>query len=145
MTTISELYAPHHRRCDEEFASAEAAAAEGQWDKATEATTRFCAMLEAHLGSEEGTLFPAFEGATGMVGGPTAMMRMEHQQMRGLLGQLEHACAGKDADAFAGAAETMLILMQQHNMKEENILYPMCDNAVTGAEVLEAIRTQLAK
>ncbi|TRZ68118.1 MAG: hemerythrin domain-containing protein, partial [Rhodocyclaceae bacterium] len=27
-------------------------------------------------------------------------------------------------------AETLLILMQQHNMKEENILYPMCDQAL---------------
>jgi hemerythrin-like domain-containing protein len=37
------------------------------------------------------------------------------------------ALAQRDGDEFAGEAETLLILMQQHNMKEENILYPMCD------------------
>ncbi len=57
-------------------------------------------------------------------------MRLEHAQMRPLLAQLEAACAARDGDGYAGAAETLLILMQQHNMKEENILYPMCDQAL---------------
>ena len=60
-------------------------------------------------------------------------MRFEHEQMRPLLAQLGDACAARDGEAYAGAAETLLILMQQHNMKEENILYPMCDQAL-GAE-----------
>jgi hemerythrin-like domain-containing protein len=58
------------------------------------------------------------------------MMRYEHEQMRSLLGQLAAACAAKDRDSYAGVAETLLMLMQQHNMKEENILYPMCDQAL---------------
>ena len=37
------------------------------------------------------------------------------------------ASARAAADEYAGNAETLLIMMQQHNMKEENILYPMCD------------------
>lgn len=77
-------------------------------------------------------LFPAFENATGMTQGPTQVMRMEHGQMRELTEQMNQALAAQDADAFAGAAETLLILMQQHNMKEENILYPMCDQALAG-------------
>jgi iron-sulfur cluster repair protein YtfE (RIC family) len=53
--------------------------------------------------------------------------------MRPLLAQLAAACAAHDGESYAGVAETLLILMQQHNMKEENILYPMCDQAL-GAE-----------
>ena len=34
-------------------------------------------------------------------------------------------------------AETLLIMTQQHNMKEENILYPMCDQHL--ADVSEAL------
>ncbi len=30
-------------------------------------------------------------------------------------------------DDYLGYAETLLIMMQQHNLKEENVLYPMCD------------------
>ena len=33
----------------------------------------------------------------------------------------------KDRDGILYVGETMLILMQQHNMKEEGILYPMAD------------------
>ena len=53
--------------------------------------------------------------------------------MRALLTELAAACAAHDREAYAGVAETLLMLMQQHNMKEENILYPMCDQAL-GAE-----------
>lgn len=144
MTTILELFEPHHRKCDEAFADAEAAASEGRWDEAKAATARFAAMLEAHLTSEEGTLFPAFEAASGMRGGPTMVMRMEHDQMRGMVKALERALAAKSTDDYLGAAETMLVLMQQHNLKEENMLYPMCDRALSDPALLEKLGKQLA-
>ena len=59
--------------------------------------------------------------------GPTRVMRAEHAQMRELLAAAGEALAAEDADDYAGNAETLLILAQQHNMKEENVLYPMCD------------------
>ena len=62
-----------------------------------------------------------------MTMGPTQVMRMEHQQMRDLLDQAQAAIMAGDAEEYMGQAETLLIMMQQHNMKEENILYPMCD------------------
>jgi len=60
-------------------------------------------------------------------------MRYEHDQMRDLLAQLAAACEAHDGEAYGGVAETLLMLMQQHNMKEENILYPMCDRALGAA------------
>jgi hemerythrin-like domain-containing protein len=75
-----------------------------------------------------------------MTGGPTQMMRFEHAQMRDLIEQMERALNGRDGSGFAGAAETLLILMQQHNMKEENILYPMCDRSLaTQADALGVV------
>lgn len=130
MSRISATMAQHHRHCDEEFAAAEEAVRRRDWSAAQGAFAAFGGDLETHLGAEESVLFPAFERSTGMAGGPTQVMRHEHRQMRGLLEQMRQALAGRDADGFAGAAETLLILMQQHNMKEENILYPMCDQAL---------------
>ena len=52
---------------------------------------------------------------------------MEHTQMRELFQDLQQALVSRDANAYAGAAETLLILMQQHNLKEEQMLYRMCD------------------
>lgn len=132
MADIRETLPPHHKHCDELFAAAEEAAQQGDWAACAAVQSRFAAELLAHLDAEEALLFPAFENATGMTQGPTQVMRMEHGQMRELTEQMNQALAAQDADAFAGAAETLLILMQQHNMKEENILYPMCDQALAG-------------
>ncbi len=143
MSPLSSLYTDHHKRCDEAFADAEAAAADERWPAAAAATERFVRMLTAHLSSEEGTLFPAFEAATGMSGGPTFVMRAEHEQMRGLLDELSSAVKAQAKDDFAGAAETLLVLMQQHNLKEENILYPMCDRALADGALALTVQAQL--
>jgi DUF438 domain-containing protein len=114
MHNIRDFMAGDHRRCDEIFADVEQAVAAGAW---SQASTAF----------EEALLFPAFEEKTGMYMGPTQVMRGEHVQMRELLDAARDAVAAKDADEYSGNAETLLIMMQQHNMKEENVLYPMCD------------------
>jgi len=36
-----------------------------------------------------------------------------------------------DKDAYLGLSETLNMLMQQHNMKEENMLYPMSDQVLS--------------
>ena len=144
MDRIVELMANDHRACDEEFAAIEQVAKRGDWAAAAAALKVFRDAMERHLGVEEKTLFPAFEAATGMTSGPTEVMRGEHRQMRDLLAQMQGAVESRDGDAFGGAAETLLILMQQHNMKEENILYPMCDNALgtsdVGASLVERLK-----
>jgi iron-sulfur cluster repair protein YtfE (RIC family) len=134
----------HHKHCDEIFADAEEACADGDWTAGGEAFALLSNQLETHFSSEEELLFPAFEAATGMTSGPTEVMRGEHRQMRDLLAQMQGALASRDGDAFGGAAETLLILMQQHNMKEENILYPMCDNALGSSDVGAALAERLS-
>lgn len=138
--SITSTLQQHHHHCDDLFAEAEGACADGNWSAGRAAFDHFCASLESHFSTEESVLFPAFEAATGMQGGPTQVMRLEHEQMRGLLVEMKYAAHSEDADRFAGAADALLILMQQHNLKEENILYPMADRAV-GADV-HAMLTQ---
>jgi len=133
MSYPTQILPAHHKHCDDLFVAAEEAAQRGDWAAAAPSFERFYAQMNAHFEAEEELLFPAFEAATGMSAGPTKMMRYEHEQMRSLLSQLAAACAARDGEGYAGAAETLLMLMQQHNMKEENILYPMCDQAL-GAE-----------
>ena len=64
--------------------------------------------------------------------GPTAVMRMEHQQMRGLLDQIGEAMDANDAQQALDIGDTLLMLIQQHNVKEENMLYPMAQNMLAG-------------
>jgi iron-sulfur cluster repair protein YtfE (RIC family) len=133
----------HHKNCDRLFALAEELAMAARWPECEEAWRHFCAEIGAHFETEEQVLFPAFEAVSGSRLGPTQMMRLEHAQMNTLLGHIGQAVAARDADGFSGAAETLLILMQQHNMKEENILYPMCDQALAGQSL--AIGEEIAK
>lgn len=139
MSTVLEFMGNDHRACDELFASAEAAVARGRWDGARERFAEFDAAMARHLAMEEEVLFPAFEARTGMRSGPTEVMRMEHAQMRDLLRAMADALATGDQARFLGLSETLNVLMQQHNLKEENMLYPMSD------QVLAAERDDLVR
>jgi hemerythrin-like domain-containing protein len=132
MTSISAFLTPDHQHCDALFATAEAAVAKGDWGAAADAWTRFHDALRHHFAMEEEVLFPTFEARTGMTQGPTQVMRMEHRQMTDLLNQLADALASQDTDSFLGDCETLLIIMQQHNMKEEQMLYHMADQVLAG-------------
>lgn len=132
MTTISDFLSSDHQLCDSLFASTEASAAKDDWGNATTGFSLFRDKLTHHFLMEENVMFPAFEARTGMTQGPTMIMRSEHEQMTDLLDQMAGAVASKDRNAYLGDADTLLVLMQQHNMKEEQMLYQMADQALVG-------------
>lgn len=133
MTTLRSYMTDDHRRCDDLFAEAEQAIGKGEADRALAAFGQFRAAMLAHFAAEENTLFPGFEAKTGMQHGPTEVMRREHEQLRGLIEAALLALQAADIEDYLGLADTLVILMQQHNLKEENMLYPMCDQHL-GAE-----------
>ncbi len=130
MSTILEFMGTDHRACDELFAAGEATVANQRWDDARGLFDRFRAAMDRHLAMEEQILFPAFEAGTGFSMGPTRVMRMEHEQMRELIQEMETAVAARNERDYLGLSETLNMLMQQHNLKEEGMLYPMCDQAL---------------
>jgi len=131
MPIISEYMLQNHRDCDELFVQVEATAGNGDWDAAARHFADFNELVERHLSMEEEVLFPAFEAETGNTEGPTVVMRMEHEQMRGLLTVLKACLDSQDQEQFLGLTETLMMLTQQHNMKEEQMLYPMADRALS--------------
>ncbi|TVO68544.1 hemerythrin domain-containing protein [Sedimenticola selenatireducens] len=132
MTTITETMARDHRHCDEFFAEAEELISQGDWEQGRAKFNEFRDATENHFSMEEGILFPKFEQRTGQTMGPTQMMRMEHTQMRQLLADMEAAVTHEDDERYLGLSETMMMVMQQHNMKEEQMLYPMTDQVFAG-------------
>jgi iron-sulfur cluster repair protein YtfE (RIC family) len=130
MSGISTAMTRDHRDCDELFAAAETAVTIGDWPRATRAFESFRGAMERHFRMEEESLFPAFESHTGMTAGPTEVMRTEHAEMRELFDRIAGGLAARDADEFLGLAETLNLLVQQHNMKEEQVLYAMLDAAL---------------
>jgi hemerythrin-like domain-containing protein len=143
--SISQFMTQEHRDCDTEFAEAEQAAANGEWEKAEEKFMKFANDTLRHFKREEEELFPAFETQTGNTEGPTMVMRYEHEQVKGLIGKLAGAIEAKDKDAYLSLCESMMILLQQHNMKEEQMLYAMCERIlpeetkVTTLEKMKAV------
>ncbi len=130
MGTINDYMSRHHKDCDGVFARAEQMAGESDWAGLQREGGLFLREMERHIGMEEDVLFPAFVDRTGMADGPVETMRMEHEQMRGMFEQMRAAIEAKDAEQYLGVGETLLVLLQQHNMKEENILYPMLDESL---------------
>jgi hemerythrin-like domain-containing protein len=105
----------------------------GDTDASNQAWREFDDGMRRHFAMEEDILFPAFDARSGMGGGgPTAMMRMEHQQMRGLLDQIGIAMNSDDTEKALDLGDTLLMVIQQHNVKEEGMLYPMAENMLAG-------------
>ena len=138
MQVISQYMQQNHRECDEQFVHAETSASDGNWADAASHFNNFNKLLERHLNMEEQVLFPAFETETGHTQGPTAVMRMEHEQIRGLITELKTSLESKDSQRFLGLTESLMMLIQQHNMKEEQMLYPMTDQALSDAAAVLA-------
>lgn len=128
--SIRTTFTEDHHRCDELWADVERAADSGNRDVATRTWQLFHDAMERHFKMEEEVLFPAFESATGMHQGPTTVMRSEHVQMRQLMERMDAAAKAGDLEGLANHGDTLLMIIQQHNVKEEGMLYPMADRAL---------------
>lgn len=128
---IVDFFTEDHAACDRLYAALEEALADEEGPVPEAVFGQFERALDRHLAMEEGVLFPALEAATGQRGGPTAVMRQEHAEMRGLLAQMNGALARGDRSAAQDAGDTLMMVIQQHNVKEEGMLYPMAESALS--------------
>ncbi|MES0489811.1 MAG: hemerythrin domain-containing protein [Leptospirales bacterium] len=145
MENIAQLMSEEHKRCDDLFTEVESDVVDKNWEEGSSKYKRFMTSMVAHLASEEEILFPEFEKKTGSSHGPTSVMKMEHEQMRELMTQIQTAFAEKTYDKLAGILETLMMLLQQHNMKEEHMLYPMADEVLgeNGPEIAERLKSSI--
>ncbi|MBF0107990.1 MAG: hemerythrin domain-containing protein [Magnetococcales bacterium] len=130
--SIQEFLGADHKRCDELFSQLEQAAQANDVTQAALLFGQFRTGMDHHFGMEENIFFPAFEKSTGMTQGPTMVMRMEHRQMSGLIGQMAQAMEQNKLDGVTRVISTLVIMMRQHNIKEEQMLYPMADQYLDG-------------
>ena len=138
---VFEALAWDHDRIDAFEQGAFAARASGDVEAARALFERFVQGLFRHIGFEEHLLFPAIESAAGFPphAGPTAVMRAEHVDIRAAVQKLRDAIGDDSADAES-LRERLHAVLGPHNEKEERILYPMADRALSapGADELVA-------
>ena len=117
--------------------------AAGRYQQAKEAGTDalvhfedFADGLRRHIGWEEEHLFPLFEERTGVgQGGPTEVMRREHRRIEGLLEAMRQDLKAGSPPIPDENEDVLLDMLAQHNVKEEQVLYPSIDNLLSEDEV----------
>ena len=130
---LAGFFAQDHRDCDSRWVDVEEFLDNGDMEMAAEVWKRYEKCMRRHLEMEEDILFPAFDARSGnAVGGPTADMRMEHQKIRGMLEEIGEAIEAGQAEQALDRGDTLLMLVQRHNIKEESMLYPMAENMLAG-------------
>ncbi len=124
---IKDFMTQDHRECDNLYAPVEEAISKGDFEKALELFIPFKQAMLRHFAMEEEVLFPKMEEFLGSGEGPIYVMKMEHAQIRSILDQMGEAIEAKNQQKALGFGETFMIMTQQHNMKEEQILYTMAE------------------
>ncbi len=133
METIKEYLVKEHKLCDEELALLEKNIHSNHILEAKEAFGKFYKNTDKHFRIEEELLFLEFENITQNTMGPTNVMRMEHQNIRLQLEEIKSILEKdtldkRDLEAIKNIIENLFINLQQHNLKEEQILYNMFEN-----------------
>ncbi|MEZ5113646.1 MAG: hemerythrin domain-containing protein [Nocardioidaceae bacterium] len=124
MSTLIEALEAEHHVIDEGIERFAAAVAAGTTNQDVLAET--FALLRRHIYAEEEFLFPPLRDA-GLVM-PILVMLREHGEMWHLMEDLEAlVTSGAQAAEVTAACKTLLALLEQHNLKEEPIIYPQAD------------------
>ena len=91
--------------------------------------------LQKHIVWEEEILFPIFEKKTGMYEtGPTAVMRMEHRQIKEFLEKIHDQILKGETKPIDELEKGLIEVLTAHNLKEEDILYPWIDDSISETE-----------
>lgn len=131
---IFEFMAKDHDRLDKIFVDFRG---QKEIENARPLFHEFKTGLQRHIIWEEDILFPIFESKTGMYdAGPTAVMRMEHRQIKDYLERI-HTKVRNAEKGIEGLASGLVAVLTDHNNKEENILYPWIDQSLTEKELKE--------
>lgn len=141
MQSITDHLSFDRQRCDALFAQLAGAIDDRDAVCAQSAYTAFLRAMQRHFAMEDAILFPAYERASSSGLEVTHLMRIEHEQMRELLERIAGALHDPQLRGSAAAAADLQTLMQRHNFKEEQILYPLLDRSLQGkaGELLDRI------
>ncbi len=125
---ITDFFEQDHQKLDKLFTQFQNSKHDQRL--AIELFSQFKLGLLQHIEWEEELLFPMLEKASGLSSnaGPTAVMRIEHRQIKDYLTLIEQWLVQTNSTE---ELEIQLIdLLSSHNTKEERVLYPMSDHHI---------------
>jgi len=115
------------------------------WETLQQAVASLAREFDKHLLKEEEALFPAVEAHLGAEGGPTEVMRMEHEDLREGMWELRRLVGESEApegvyEQLGETTEALGNLLVEHTHTEHHIFFPMAEALLTDAE-----RTEMAQ
>jgi iron-sulfur cluster repair protein YtfE (RIC family) len=131
--SISAYLGWDHEQIDLIFEDARRMVDDGEAERAEDTFREGAERLGRHIRIEEEILFPLFAERTGLFG-PVHVMRGEHREIERVLGGLLAALAGGDLGRAAALHDTLREVIGVHNQKEERVLYPRTDEALSPGE-----------
>lgn len=132
---VNEALSWDHDRLDDLESRAFKARERGDFSEAKALYAVFAFGLRRHIRFEEEILFPEFESRLGLSSamGPSAVMRDEHREILECLARIERSI-GDGASAIESVRHTLHSVLGNHNLKEEHIVYPGTDKAMSPLE-----------
>ncbi len=140
--TVASVMGADHYRLHQLWREFECAVDLCQIDAVHDRLSELSLGLSRYIDIEEAVLFPLIEAQTGMGGGLTAAMRLEHREIERAIVQLNRLHLKKDCativQIFDKPVEPMAIF-RNHYRKEEAVLYPLMDRTFNHAEETELL------
>ena len=137
-----------HKSLKELFLQHQEALLDGDLARARDRLEAFECTLLHHMRDEEDLLLPVYERAGAIAGGPPVLFTGEHKRMRELLAgfkqvlsSLEQKPDGRKRGILwlLDRQATFKNLMEHHDLREANILYPTLDRVTSEAERREIL------
>lgn len=106
----------------------------GEPAEAARVFREFDRELGRHIRLEEEILFPLFEARSGVVSGPTAVLRGEHEEILRAVEVMREALEATDLERFRDGLRFFLATFPDHTAREEHLLYPTTDGMLSEPE-----------
>ena len=134
-----------HREFDELFLYHQEALLSLDIYGASEILARYKPELLTHMKQEEDLLLPLYQARAGRIpGGPVEFFLGEHKKMAAFIDEFQKALIRMRSEsgsqlkrsiiALLDRESTYKCLLEHHNLREKNILYPWLDRVTTEAE-----------
>jgi hemerythrin superfamily protein len=111
---------------------------------AGEPMDEFASALEQHMKWEEQVIFPAFARKVGRDAAPSVdTMCLQHEEFRRQIDEIRHCPIG-DSTLRRNLVDVFIESLADHNMAEENYIYPWIDDAldlIEKAAILTTLNT----
>jgi hemerythrin-like domain-containing protein len=128
-----------HRRIDRGLAELRPMVADGRWRLVGPAFERLAELVFRHMAIEEKLIFPVFDERLRAFG-PTRVMRGEHERIAAVLRDMGRAIECESAVDYAAAEWRLDRIQPHHGAKEEAVIYPAVDRALSPEERVALVR-----